>query len=296
MVLVDRIRAVSVVAAGERYIAPRGSLAAGPTARRLADMLRSTMTHQPVPDLWESYPALANGKPALFLVNMGLLSVAPLSAAPAIYFVTVAMRDPGPNGVGTAEESESFSPIEDAFGEAAAAAGLYFPGRVRTDGRWEFGFYGPADVDVHAMLEGIGPLLADLDVTFGDNDDPEWRYALEYLAPDRERWQWILDYRVVRQLEKSGDNPEKPRVIDHVAHFRDSAAVDAFVAHAATVGFVESQRHEEPDAESPYPWMVEMQREDPVTIDHIHDVVMDLIERVEAHDGDYDGWGCAITR
>ena len=257
-------------------------------------MLRSTMTQQQIPEIWESYPALANGKPALFLVNMGLLSIAPLADAPAIYFVTVAMRDPGPNGVGTSEESESFSAIEDALGDAATAAGLHFPGRVRTDGRWEFGFYGPVGFDVHAMLEGVGPVLADLDITFGDNDDPEWRYALEYLAPDRERWQWILDYRVVRQLEQSGDNPETPRTIDHVAHFRTAEAVDAFVADAATVNFVESQRNQEPD--ETYPWMVEVQREDPVTIDHIHDVVMDLIERVEAHDGEYDGWGCPVTR
>ncbi len=253
------------------------------------------MTPQEIPQVWESYPALADGKPGLFMVNMGLLSAAPVAEAPSVYFVAVHMQDPGPDGVGTSDESERLGPIEDAIADAAQAAGLYFPGRVRTDGRWELGFYGAAGVDIAAVLDTVGPALADLDITIGDADDPQWRYLFDYLAPDRERWQWILDFRVVRQLEEAGDDGSKPRTVDHAAHFRTEAALEAFVASVASDGFVESNRHHHDEADSQYPWMVEVQREDPVELAHIHDVVMDLIEKVEAHDGDYDGWGSPVA-
>ena len=258
-------------------------------------MLRAAMTPQDIPQLWESYPALADGKPGLFMVNMGLVAAAPLPAAPAVYFVTVHMQDPGPDGVGTPEEAERLGAVEDAIAEAAQAAGLHFPGRVRTDGRWELGFYGPTGLDIASVLDSVGHVLADLEIQIGDNEDPEWRYLLDYLAPDRERWQWILDFRVVRQLAEAGDQNEKPRTIDHAAHFRTEADLDAFVASVASVGYVESQRHRGDDADDELPWMVEVQRDDPVTLEHIHAVAMDLIERVEAHDGDYDGWGCPVT-
>ena len=252
------------------------------------------MTPEEIPQAWETYPAFVDGKPAMFFLNMGMVQAAPIASAPALYLVKVEMADPGPDGMGTAAEADRFMPFEDALCEAAAKAGLYFVGRVRAGNHWEMGFYGAQDLDLAELLEGIGKVSSEFEIMLGGGDDPDWEFLLGYLAPDRERWQWIMDHRVVRQLTDAGDDPSKPRAVDHAVHFETEDALEKFVADAKALGFTEAQRHHDANAE--LPWMVEVQREDPVMLSHIHDAVMDLIELVESHGGDYDGWGCPVTQ
>lgn len=254
------------------------------------------MTPQEIPEAWETYPAYVDGKPAMFFLNMGLVQAAPVAEAPALYLVKVQMKDPGPNGVGTGDEGEAFMPIEDALCGAATAAGYYFAGRVRSDGHWELGFYGKPDLEISDVLDEVGPQIAGLEIMVGGGEDPEWGFLLEYLAPDRERWQWIMDHRVVRQLMEAGDDIEKPRTVDHALHFKTEPALDAFVAAAGNEGFKESQRSEDKDNGGERPWMVEVQREDAVEVNNIHDAVMYLTELAEAEDGEYDGWGCPVAQ
>ena len=254
------------------------------------------MALQDIPEAWETYPALVDDKPAMFFLNMGLVQAAPIESAPHLYLVKIEMNDPGDNGLGTGAEAEGFMPLEDAIYDAAKAADLYFAGRVRNAGHWEMGLYGGAGVEISEVLDRMGPAIAGRKIMVGGGEDPEWGFLLEYLAPDRERWQWIMDHRVVRQLMQAGDDVDKPRTVDHVAHFPTEAALEAFVTAAKVQGFEESQRHEDKEDPGELPWMVEVQRKDPVGVNEIHDVVMGLIEIVEEHDGDYDGWGCPITQ
>lgn len=43
------------------------------------------------------------------------------------------------------------------------------------------------------------------------------------------------------------------------------------------------------------PFVLEVRREDPVTLQEIHAVVMQVAELAEQHGGDYDGWGCSVV-
>lgn len=254
------------------------------------------MALQEIPEAWETYPAIVDDKPAMFFLNMGMVQAAPIADAPFLYLVKIEMSDPGDNGLGTGGEAESFMPIEDAICESAKQADLYFAGRVRTGGHWEMGFYGAEGVELSEVLDRVGPMVAGRNIMLGGGEDAQWEFMLGYLAPDRERWQWIMDHRVVRQLMQAGDEVDKPRVVDHAAHFPTEDKLDAFVTAAKEQGFSESQRHEDKDGGGELPWMVEVQREDPVGVNEIHDVVMGLIELVEGNDGDYDGWGCPVTQ
>ena len=253
------------------------------------------MTAPEVPEAWEIYPAYSDGKPAMFFLNMGLIQVAPLEALPQLYLIKVQMEDPAENGLGTNAEAQRFMPFEDAVRDAAAAAGMLMAGRVRTDGYWEIGFYGPSGLDFTDVLDNAGPAVAGFEIMLGGADDPNWGFLLDYLAPDRERWQWIMDFRVVRQLQEAGDELDKPRPVDHTIHFNDAASADAFIEDAKQIGFTVSQRHHDENRDE-LAHMVELQREDPVAVDHIHAVVMDLVELAEKHEGDYDGWGCPVAQ
>ena len=111
------------------------------------------------------------------------------------------------------------------------------------------GFYGPDGVDFSEVLDGVGEVVAGFEIMIGGGEDAQWGFLLGYLAPDRERWQWIMDHRVVRQLGEHGDDPTKPRQVDHAVHFKTEQAVDAFVKQVTDLGYRESQRAEEDGAE-----------------------------------------------
>ena len=137
-------------------------------------MLRRSMTAPEVPETWEIYPAYSDGKPAMFFLNMGLIQVAPLEELPQLYLIKVQMEEPADNGLGTNAEAQRFMPFEDAVRDAAAAAGMLMAGRVRTDGYWEVGFYGPSGVDFTDVLDNAGPAVAGFEIMLGGADDPNW--------------------------------------------------------------------------------------------------------------------------
>ena len=44
------------------------------------------------------------------------------------------------------------------------------------------------------------------------------------------------------------------------------------------------------------PFGAQVYRTDAVELDHIHEVVMELVELAQAQGGDYDGWECGVVR
>lgn len=251
------------------------------------------MTPDEVPEHWDSYPSYLDDAPASFLFNMGLGDHAPIESAPFLYLVRVNMVEPGDHGMGTPAEAQRFAWFEDQLSEAAAARGLFTAGRLRTQGRWEVAMYGAEGIDLAAVLDTFSPGDRDFEIALGGGEDPEWGFYWELLFPDRERFQWMMDRNVVMQLEDHGDDVEAPRLVDHAISFPDEKSLEAFVAASREIGCSESQRHKRDDEENP--WMVELQKEDPVALGHIHGVVMELIELAEQHGGDYDGWGAPIV-
>jgi hypothetical protein len=249
---------------------------------------------QDVPDTWETYPDLVEDRPAMILFNLGLVDAAPIAEAPVLFLVRVKMEDPGEQGVGTRAEMERFAWFEDNLAEVAKAAGLYFVGRTRGDGHWEMCFYGSADVDMGKLLGRMPRTDVDFDIALGGGEDPQWGFLLEFLAPSPERWQWILDRRVVAQLQEAGDALDVPRIVDHAARFPDQVRAEAFAAAAESAGYTVSQRGKDPKG-GERPFLVEVQREDPVELGHIHDVVMDLANAAREQDGEYVGWGAPVS-
>lgn len=233
-------------------------------------------------DELDFYPCLVDGAPASIYVNLRYeAQTAP--DADTRYTVAVPIRDTGPHGIGTAEEGDLLNAWEETLIERVRASGLVYVGRVRNRGVWEVAFYGPA-----GQLESVrsAVTLDDRKSDVRTEFDPDWTYYRELLLPDAERKQWMDDRRLVQILREQGDVLVSPRPVDHFVRFDDASKRDAFVAAIATHGFV---------AQEAEPLVAHVTREDAIELDHIHDVVMILVDAATPLGGRYERWSAPIV-
>lgn len=241
---------------------------------------------------WDFYYCRVDDAPASVFLNFQYQQERP--PLDTLYYAGLQMLDPADHGMGGPEDAEALWALEDAITTSAAGAGFTYVGRLRNKGDWQLTFYGDAGKEA-ALEEVVVRALADADRGYriGSQADAEWGYYDEFLMPDAERWQWIMDRRVVQQLEGSGDQLDTPREVDHFIHFADADARDAFGRAAAELGFrIEAL---DPDQTNELPFGMSVHRNDAVNLNHIHDVVMTLSDLADENAGDYDGWGCVLV-
>ena len=237
---------------------------------------------------WDFYYCRVDDAPASILLNFEYKDDHPADRD-TLYYVGLEILEPGDHGLGINPDVDKLNAVEDAITSAAAAAGFTYVGRLRNQGDWQLTFYAAAGKEPE--LEGlVTAALDDRGYRIGEKEDAEWGYYHEFLMPDAERWQWIMDRRVVAQLAEHGDRLEVPRPVDHFIGFEDAKSRDAFMAAARERGFTAEEGGSDGDT-----FPVQLIRIDPVELDHIHDVVMELIELADEHGGDYDGWGAPIA-
>jgi regulator of RNase E activity RraB len=243
------------------------------------------------PDVWEFYPCRVDDAPASILLNLTYREERP-SGRDTLYYAGLQILEPGDHGMGTGADVERLQRAEQAITNAAANAGFIYVGRLRTAGDWQMAFYAAA-AKQDALEEIVARERGERGYRIGSKEDAAWEYYDDFLMPDAERWQWIMDRRVVEQLAEAGDQHALPRPIDHYVYFPDKAGRDAFVAAVEAQGF-EAEATEETEAEPSLG--AHVVRTDAVELHHIHQVAMELIELASTHGGDYDGWGCPVMK
>jgi hypothetical protein len=232
----------------------------------------------------EFYPCLVDGAAASIYVNLRF-EHAPPAGHDTRYTVAILMREQGEHGIGTEEEGAALNLVEEALMARAHGLGITYVGRLRSRGVWEITFYGPRG---HlASLRTLATERAgDRRVAAIMNPEPAWDYYRELLLPDAERRQWMDDRRLVQILREQGDRLAAPRRVDHRLTFPETTARDTFVAAAVAAGFAAG------DTEG---LDVHVHRVDPIELDHIHDVVMTLVDLATPLGGRYERWAAGIA-
>lgn len=144
------------------------------------------MRSNQVPQAWQMYQAQTeDGRSASVLYNRGLVDVGPQPTAPYLHLLGVDMVEPGDEDLASPEEAKWFYEFEDTVIEAAESAGFFPMSRVCSHGRWELSFYGSKNQSLAELLESLDPIVRERTLEFSGEDDPEWKYLHEYIAPDR---------------------------------------------------------------------------------------------------------------
>jgi len=82
----------------------------------------------------------------------------------------------------------------------------------------------------------------------------------------------------------AGEDPAAARDLVHEVHLPSPEAADLFVEVAGIRGFACAAAER---ADAPGEFRVEARRSDPVTLPHLHNVVMELVELAAPYDGDH---------
>lgn len=233
-------------------------------------------------DELDFYPCLVDGAPASIYVNLRY-EAQPAPHADTRYTAAVPIRDVGTHGIGTAEEGELLNAWEEALIERVREHGLVYVGRIRNRGVWEVVFYGPAG-QLEAVRSGVA--LDDRISDVRSEHDPSWTYYRDLLLPDAERKQWMDDRRLVQILREQGDVLVTPRQVDHHLRFPAQKHLDAFEKLVEVEGFT-VQVGEDLD--------VLVSRTDSIELDHIHEVVMRLVDLASGLGGRYERWVSPIV-
>lgn len=227
-------------------------------------------------------------------VDVGLYDSVPDEARPHRVIVTTFLQHPTEQGMTTDEEAEQLWKLEEwLVRELKNSAGAVFAGRVTSSGARSFYFYvsnpSPvADKTDHAMDQVPG-----YDYHVDIDDDSAWEDYLETLYPSPVDWQQIFDRQLVEQLIEAGDPLTTAREVAHYLYFNSTDGREQFVEVIAPLGFDISDRGEQLDQD--YPYGLRITRQDPVVMDHIHNVTRDLLAHAAPNGGIYDGWECEVA-
>jgi len=244
-------------------------------------------------DNWKPYLCNVNGKIASIFVNLGLQNEAPLASKPWLLWTWVYFKTPRPDGLSESKEAPTLFNIEDApeqcLGRACRAIQC---GRITTEGRREFYFYGETKSGFHqavkTALDGFKGYRYDI----GGQEDAEWEQYLNVLYPSPEDLQRIANMDLLDVLEEQGDVLTVAREVQHWIYFRSEDSRVGFRDAAIAAGFrVISESG--PDSDSSLG--IVLARTQSIEQQTIDTTVIELLRLAQRFDGDYDGWETPVV-
>ncbi len=189
---------------------------------------------------------------------------APLASHPIQLAVRVTMKAPRPDGLRSREESGALFALEDALVSALVTRGFLFVA-------------GDYTLEMELELE----------------EDPEWSAYSDWLYPPELQGHLMSNQNLLEVLAKQGDRSEVARGVDHLAYSPDPDKASRAAAQLAKQGFkVAPVRAPEPPAMQ---WGLPFTREDSLAEGRADAVTVEILEALQAHEGDYGGRGCTTV-
>jgi uncharacterized protein (TIGR01619 family) len=255
----------------------------------------SSATESVNADDWDFYFCNVNDVPSSLFVNLSAIRHAPRPDKPWLLWIWVHMRAARDDGFSSNEEAPALYDMEDKLTEILdAQCGAEMLGRITGDSRREFYYYAREGEGFESALERFRSGFPEYVIEHGIRRDAEWQQYLEVLYPSLADMQRIQNRRVLEQLKKQGDDHAVPRIVDHMLYFRTASDRAGFVDTAVKSGFrVQYEDHDAAEG-CERPFSLNLTRTDPVTSNHIDDVVVELVQLAGRFGADYDGWGCEV--
>jgi uncharacterized protein (TIGR01619 family) len=242
---------------------------------------------------WKPYLCNVNGKPASIFVNLGLRGEVPIVSKPWLLWTWVYFQTPRADGLSDSKEAPTLYKIEDALNLCVSRACHAIPcGRITTEGRREFYFYGESSNGfrhaVKAALNGFEGYRFDI----GSQEDSEWGQYLNVLYPSSQDLQRIANMDLLDVLLEKGDVLTVAREVQHWMYFGSEQSRTLFRDAVLAAGFkVVSESSSERDL----PFGIVVARTQSIEQEAIDRTVIELLNLSRRFDGDYDGWETPVV-
>jgi uncharacterized protein (TIGR01619 family) len=242
---------------------------------------------------WKSYLCNVNGKLASIFVNLSLRADVPLSSKPWLLWTWVYFQIPRADGLSDGKEAPTLYQIEDALNLCVFRACQAIPcGRITTEGRREFYFYGETENGfghaVKAALKGFEGYRYDI----GSQEDLEWGQYLNVLYPSPEDLQRIANMDLLDVLRKKGDVLTVAREVQHWMYFGSEESRARFRDAVMAVSF---RVISESTSKADLPFGIVVARTQSIEQESIDHTVLELLHLSRRFDGDYDGWETPVV-
>lgn len=235
---------------------------------------------------WQFYPTLIGDQPASIFVDVGL--DAPIAGLGELAWLRIHMRMPQPDGLSSQEEYDVLGGLENDVVAAVTANAAIYVGRSTSAGVRDFYFY-TKGTGLAERLAAVMAVWPEYRYDCGSRSDEAWTTYRNFLYPTGEDFQRIGNRDVVGQLLEHGDDPDKPRLINHFAYFPTEAGRVGFAAWLVEHGYLVA-----PFGSSGNDQLaVLFERVDVPNL--IDDATVALYRAAGENGGDYDGWECEVT-
>jgi len=242
---------------------------------------------------WAAYICNVNDKLASIFLDIDLYNIAPDVGRPWLLWVWVYFKQPRPDGLSSDEESATLYSIEDRLNPAMKqACGSGLSGRITTDGRREFYYYGPKpDAFQSAVKEAMSPFHG-YEFDLGTQHDPQWNQYLNVLFPSQDDLQRILNREVLDVMERQGDQSETSREVLHWSYFPTEDNRTEFKAAVQASGYTIDSESHDPEGDNPY--CICYGKIQQSTAKAIDESVLELNKLSKRFHGEYDGWEAQV--
>ncbi|BCJ29017.1 DUF695 domain-containing protein [Actinocatenispora sera] len=245
---------------------------------------------------WQTFPGrvpASADRPeadAMLHADLAAVAAAPVAELPVRLTVRVAFGATRPDGSPAAGAAHQLYVFEDKLAaEVAKRADGQYVGRVISAGECTFVFQLPAEPGELKLPAGpelaTGPAVPVQHV----EADPDWSYARAVFTKDPAAEQRSYNRPLVAALVARGDRAEIPRPIEHSAHFADQAGAGASGKELGALGYRVTASTDPEGGVT-----LTAVRAAPLTA--VDEASVQVQAVVQAHGGDYDGWGSDLVR
>ncbi|MFN7130989.1 MAG: DUF695 domain-containing protein [Myxococcales bacterium] len=238
-------------------------------------------------EAWEMYvTATEEGTPCFVSFDLEAAQEDLTSTLKHCARVTIALKNPSPDGLPTPEESERQYGLEDAFCATLKKAKVRcrLVARLTYSGERELVFQTDDRDKFVATLKAWGESLTGEEI--GLEEDAGWEYFDDVVRPGPDEWTWIADRRAIEGLMEAGSDPNRPHVLEYV-FLGDDGKLEQVRNKLMENGY--------DIVSGPENGTLVMSVKSKLDLNTIFEHSLANRALAEEHDVDCDGWGAAVV-
>ncbi|GAB0170072.1 DUF695 domain-containing protein [Lysinibacillus sp. CTST325] len=244
---------------------------------------------------WDIYFGYIDEKIASVVLDMDVWQEIDTEEYNHAIAVKLKIKEPNEDGFPIGHEAEKINEIEVSLKEFVGLKNIINVGRITTDGTRDIIFY--SDQEKHKdLIEAADRFIKSTGYefeVFSIEEDENWEFYFNFLYPNQYQQQHMGNRSVIAQLEKSGDELEVARKVDHWLYFESTKMLGDFVKAIKKEGFFVEEESTEMNEKGKY--SLSIYRIDSVDFTSINEVTDLLVEVSEKYEGEYDGWATFVV-
>jgi uncharacterized protein (TIGR01619 family) len=264
----------------------------------MSDRKEVQQQNQPIPQYdhdWDFYVSNVDNIIGSFSIDLGLAKIAPVADKSNLVWIAVTIKNPRENGLSGDEEYDMLFEIEEKIiNNILKKHDAIFAGRLTSDGLRTLYFYLG---DINTLESTFAQSMIkypSYEYDFGCKEDKNWEIYFDFLYPAPEQYQTIMNMRVIRILEESGDNLTSERTVDHWIYFKNEADMENYISEVSKNNFLVVDKNKTDETKAEY--QLCLSRVDKVDFQSVDDYVLYLWKLAGTYNGVYDGWECSIEK